>query len=48
MVEGSVGADCKNYQQAYVLEINTAPGLEGSTLDAYAEAFQERGWYNQE
>jgi len=26
-------------QKAYVLEINTAPGLEGSTLDKYVEAF---------
>jgi D-alanine-D-alanine ligase-like ATP-grasp enzyme len=25
----------------YVLEINTAPGLTGSTLDAYVEAFNE-------
>jgi len=25
--------------RAYVLEINTAPGLEGSTLEAYANAF---------
>lgn len=25
----------------YVLEINTAPGLTGSTLDAYVEAFRE-------
>lgn len=27
------------YQKAYVLEINTAAGLEGSTVDAYVEAF---------
>jgi hypothetical protein len=26
-------------QKAYVLEINTAPGLEGSTLDDYVQAF---------
>lgn len=28
-------------QQAYVLEINTAPGLEGQTLDDYASFFKE-------
>lgn len=28
-------------QKAYVLEINTAPGLEGKTLEAYANAFKE-------
>jgi glutathione synthase/RimK-type ligase-like ATP-grasp enzyme len=28
-------------QKAYVLEINTAPGLEGSTLDDYVEAFRK-------
>lgn len=27
------------YQKATVLEINTAPGLEGTTLDKYTEAF---------
>lgn len=27
--------------KAYVLEINTAPGLEGSTVDEYVKAFQE-------
>lgn len=26
----------------YVLEVNTAPGLEGTTLDKYVEAFKER------
>jgi len=26
--------------QAYVLEINTAPGLEGTTIEKYAEAFR--------
>jgi len=26
-------------KKAYVLEVNTAPGLEGSTVDSYAEAF---------
>jgi len=28
-------------QKAYVLEVNTAPGLTGATLDKYAEAFKE-------
>lgn len=27
-------------QRAYVLEINTAPGLEGTTLESYAEIFR--------
>ena len=27
--------------KAYVLEVNTAPGLSGSTLDGYAERFRE-------
>jgi D-alanine-D-alanine ligase-like ATP-grasp enzyme len=26
-------------QRAYVLEVNTAPGLEGTTLENYANAF---------
>lgn len=30
-----------HFQQAYLLEINTAPGLTGSTLTAYAEAFRQ-------
>jgi hypothetical protein len=29
------------YKVAYVLEINTAPGLEGSTVDNYAKAFNK-------
>lgn len=29
-------------QQAYVLEVNTAPGLEGSTITAYVKAIKER------
>lgn len=29
------------YQKAYVLEVNTAPGLEGSTVEAYANAIKE-------
>lgn len=28
-------------QMAYVLEINTAPGLEGTTLENYIKAFKE-------
>lgn len=28
-------------QQAYVLEVNTAPGIEGTTLDRYIAAFHE-------
>lgn len=30
-------------QKAYVLEINTAPGLEGTTVTDYATFFKERG-----
>lgn len=26
---------------AYVLEVNTAPGLEGSSIDMYASAFEQ-------
>ena len=29
------------YEKAYVLEINTAPGLEGSTIDSYKESFEK-------
>jgi glutathione synthase/RimK-type ligase-like ATP-grasp enzyme len=28
-------------KRAYVLEVNTAPGLEGSTIEEYAQAFSE-------
>lgn len=28
--------------RAYVLEVNTAPGVEGTTLDKYVEAFNKR------
>lgn len=28
--------------QGYVLEINTAPGLEGQTINSYAEAFRKK------
>lgn len=31
-----------NAERAYVLEINTAPGLEGETVKEYAEFFKER------
>jgi len=30
-----------HYQQAYVLEVNTAPGLEGTTLTKYVNKFSE-------
>lgn len=30
--------------KAYVLEINTAPGLEGSTVDTYVETFKKLGF----
>ena len=30
----------ERHQRAYVLEINTAPGLEGQTVDSYASAFR--------
>lgn len=30
----------KTQNKAYVLEINSAPGLEGSTIDSYVEAFK--------
>lgn len=37
---GAVDIIWNNFQQkAYVLEINTAPGLEGSTIDNYAAGF---------
>ena len=29
-------------ERAYVLEINTAPGLEGTTIDSYVSAFRAR------
>lgn len=31
-------------EKAYVLEVNTAPGLEGTTLDNYVEALHGRYW----
>lgn len=31
-------------QRAYVLEVNTAPGLQGTTLEAYVGAFKELGY----
>lgn len=37
---GAVDVIWNEYQQkAYVLEVNTAPGLEGQTVDDYANAF---------
>lgn len=30
-----------HYKKAYVLEVNTAPGIEGATVDAYTKAFKE-------
>ena len=38
---GAVDVIWNNFRQkAYVLEVNTAPGLEGSTIDSYAEGFR--------
>lgn len=38
---GAVDLIWNNHRQrGYVLEVNTAPGLEGRTLDAYAEKFR--------
>lgn len=31
-------------KRCYVLEVNTAPGLQGTTLDAYVKAFKEEGY----
>lgn len=37
---GAVDVVWNNFRnKAYVLEINTAPGLEGSTIDSYSEGF---------
>lgn len=33
---------CNNAGEARVLEVNTAPGIEGSTLDFYVERFREK------
>ena len=39
---GAVDVIWNNYrQQAYVLEINTSPGLEGKTVDTYSKNLQE-------
>lgn len=39
---GAVDVIWNNFQEkAYVLEINTAPGLEGSSVDNYAKAFEK-------
>lgn len=32
----------EHYNRAYVLEINTAPGLEGATVQGYVQAIQRR------
>lgn len=32
---------CRAQNRAYVLEINTAPGLEGHSVEVYAEAFKK-------
>lgn len=34
----------KHYNQLYVLEVNTAPGLEGTTLEKYKNAIQNCGY----
>lgn len=40
LVFGAVDVVWNNFRnQAYVLEVNTAPGLEGSSLDNYSKAF---------
>ncbi len=33
-------------KRSYVLEVNTAPGLQGQTLEAYTKAFADIGWDN--
>jgi glutathione synthase/RimK-type ligase-like ATP-grasp enzyme len=33
----------EHYEKAYVLEVNTAPGLEGTTLDVYTDAVRKIG-----
>ncbi len=38
---GAVDLIVTSDEKVYVLEVNSAPGLEGSTLDAYVSAFQE-------
>lgn len=39
---GAVDVIWNNYREkAYVLEINTAPGLEGSTIEEYSKAFDK-------
>lgn len=32
----------EHFNKCYVLEVNTAPGIEGTTVDKYAEAFMEK------
>lgn len=41
---GAVDVIWNNHlKQAFILEINTAPGLEGTTLENYVKAFQKLG-----
>lgn len=42
LIFGAVDVIWNNFhKKAYVLEVNTAPGLEGSTLDRYKEGFEK-------
>lgn len=34
----------EKYNKAYILEVNTAPGLEGQTIQSYVGAFKENGY----
>jgi len=44
---GAVDIIWNNHRgQGYVLEVNTAPGLEGSTLTTYVEAIREQSIHN--
>lgn len=35
----------QHYNTAYVLEVNSAPGLEGSTVTDYVNAFENKGYF---
>lgn len=37
----------QNQGQLYVLEVNTAPGLQGTTLEAYTKAIAKSGFINE-
>lgn len=37
----------QEHGQLYVLEVNTAPGLQGTTLEAYAKAIKDSGFINE-